>query len=247
MAKKANTLLTAGTGYEQACLCLLSHLKNADEFKVLEKSEPSATSNVVVADNKRVSWDYLLSVKNVQAILKVLPHISDEEVTVLDLGVGWGRIGHVLMQLNPKLTYIDSDLPEPLLLAQEYLPTTLPQKQVYGYGWHEQKEQITCADVSTHSMHFVGTHHIPKFEEKSIDLVINVTSMQEMDQNTISEYFDLITQKSRAFYNSQCNTRTRFNTGYNKNEWPIKSTWKTLYDQPTFQYDGCFEAVYLTS
>lgn len=230
-------------GYERALTLLLEHIKSIDEFGILDKTSPSKSTNVRTINGKNCNWDYLLSVKSLCAIAKQVPSIINDNVTVLDLGGGWGRIGHVLCSLNPNATYIDADLPEIILIAEEYLPKTLSDRKVLTVTDH--KEMILNKEtLSDKALHFIGSQQLAKLEGKCIDVVINVASMQEMNKQTIDAYFKIIDKHSRYFYTSQADHKTRFNTGCALNEWPIESTWKLIHDEKPFQYPDFFERIY---
>jgi putative sugar O-methyltransferase len=224
--------------YVLACTLLYEYLRARDNNKILDKTNPSRSTNVVTVDNKEVSWDYLLSVDNAITLTDKIPSLLTEKAIIVDLGAGWGRIGHVFKTLNPKLTYIIADLPEILLISQTYLPTTLPDEKVFGYDDHAALEQITRSTLLAEpSIRFCGTQHLAKFEDKSIDVLINVASMQEMNQNTIKLYFDLIDHKAQYFYTAQGNEQyARYGTGFPPNEWPYPISWQQLHHNSALIY-----------
>ena len=99
---------------------------------------------------------------------------------MLDLGAGWGRIGHTLMRVNPRVTYVCADLPETLIISQSYLPTTLDNVTSRAY-----RENLKRIDLSEPGLRFIGSHDLPRIPEKSIDVFINIASFQEMKNDQV--------------------------------------------------------------
>ncbi|HZT25508.1 MAG TPA: putative sugar O-methyltransferase [Pseudolabrys sp.] len=126
--------------YLYAAHQLYNSLRDADRycmFDRLRRTQGSTSGDhVVTFDGIALTWDVLLSVQNLIAVAEVMPQVLSEPAILLDLGAGWGRIGHVLLRVNPRATYIAADLPETLLIAESYLPRTIPSVLSYGYQDH---------------------------------------------------------------------------------------------------------------
>lgn len=105
-----------------ACYMLYQSLKARDKYKVLATVNSTADkpdSGIVFEfDGHMFSWDYLISVDSFYAICEVDPRIATDDIVVGDLGAGWGRIGHILKSVNPRLKYVVFDLPEVLLVSR---------------------------------------------------------------------------------------------------------------------------------
>jgi putative sugar O-methyltransferase len=236
------------TNYQDAVTVLYEHTLVKDHNDVLKKTQASGvgTSKVFKIDGKNVSWDYLLSVNTVITLAREIPALITGRHVVADLGAGWGRVGLVLKQFNPQIAYVIFDIPEALLLSQTYLPTTLPTEKCLNYEDHTNANIITRQELLEQAgLRFCGTHHLPKFEDKSIDVLINIASMQEMNQNTIKLYFDLIDHKAQYFYTLQYNNVTKCNTGFKTNTWPYPSTWnRIMHSDNIFYWQEYFESLF---
>ena len=215
--------------YDRACELYCSALRG----EILDRTHLSAASiesgMATKVNDKWVTWDYLLSVEEVMTMVSVEPRLLNEPLTVVDLGSGWGRVGHVLMTLNPRLTYVACDIPESLLIAQEYLPQHLPDTFVCPYSVNRTVPRFTRELLGTGGIRFCGTQDLDRFDDSSIDVFINVFSFQEMTMQQVIEYFTIIdrTTKGGIFYNQQ---RLRGDVLTREN-FPYPPEWVKLLDR----------------
>lgn len=120
--------------YARAVKMLYDLCRDRDKWGIMDAvTATDSPMNINVGD-RSVSWDYLTSVNAAMSIVEVYPRLLSDEQVVVDLGAGWGRMGHILRQVNSRLTYVDCDVPETLLIAQEYLPRCLPDVQKHVYS-----------------------------------------------------------------------------------------------------------------
>lgn len=188
------------TYYAVACWMLYQHVKANDDLQILQRSS-STSANTCVIDGVSVSWDYLMSVASVQTMARYVPGLLTDPLVVLDLGPGWGRIGHVLLQVNPKLTYVALDLPESMMCVRHRLKQLFPNTNVLDYGYVAQQESLDHEMLTkVPSLVFGGSHHLPKFAPDSIDLVISINSMQEMDPGDQEMYLNLFEARAKNAY-----------------------------------------------
>ena len=227
--------------YARANELFLQHLQAKDVHSILGRTEPSSSGMVVDVNGKKTSWDYLLSANEVMSMIEAVPTLLDEPLTVLDLGSGWGRLGHLLLQLNPQLAYVACDLPEALIIAQEYLPRHLDASTpVCRYS---DNRRASFSDLSPGAW-FVGTHDLDRFADSSIDLFVNVSSFQEMTLEMVTSYLGIIDRvaKNGSFY-----TRQRLKGDVvTRERYPWPKGWLQLYDRPTLTPPGFFEAAFRT-
>ena len=101
-------------------------------------------------------------------------------------------MGYYLNKLNDKITYIAVDLPAPLITAQSYLQKILPDVKIYKYSQNRYTTFSKQYLQINPGMYFLGTQDLLKFDDKSVDLVMNINSFQEMEKKQVEEYFNII-------------------------------------------------------
>ncbi|WP_374349977.1 putative sugar O-methyltransferase, partial [Chitinimonas sp.] len=150
--------------------------------------KPMSVSATVDINGKRYSPDMLFSIDDFYNLHELNPGIATEAVTVADLGSGWGRIGYLLLQINPKVSYIVLDLPEPLLISSTYLPKLLPDCSVADYLYGLDQPFLDRGRLLQKNLWFLGAQDIQKIAAGSIDYFINVASFQEMSLAQTNAY-----------------------------------------------------------
>jgi hypothetical protein len=113
---------------------------------------------------------------------------SDEKSTVVELGGGFGGLAYYLARDNPKLTYVDFDLPEALALASYYLIRSLPKASIRLYGESERPFDT----LRTPGLIMMPSFEISNLPSRSVDLSFNSYSLAEMSPDTIQVYLDQI-------------------------------------------------------
>ncbi|MFM8355146.1 MAG: putative sugar O-methyltransferase, partial [Gammaproteobacteria bacterium] len=156
------------------------------------------------------------------------------ELSVLEIGGGYGGLAAKLKKLLP-LAYITIiDLPHAGLLQTYYLQKSFPSGRLnvldYKVGAHLHGDGSISSDFTV-----VPSTKIDLLNQQVFDLVINSRSFMEMDQKTISRYFDLIQSRLKVgglFFN--CNR-----------------LWKNAGDRPTqisrYPYDENWQLISLST
>ena len=213
--------------YESACQAYfdLLSLENFQLWKLVPLNKTSAKSSMAhtLRDGTKVTWDYLLTMETLITILRVKPQLCDQPLNIVDLGAGWGRLGASLLAMNPRLTYVIADIPESLIISQEYLPRHLEDTPFIPFSETRTYTSIERESLSERpGVWICGTQSLPRFTDKSIDLFLNVFSFQEMTLVQNEEYFRVIDRitKGGLFYNAQrvvSDVMTQRNYPYRKN------------------------------
>lgn len=145
----------------------------------------------VTIDGRRVSADLLFSVYDFYNLYELDPGVATEALIVGDLGAGWGRLGHLLLQINPRIRYLVFDIPESLLLSSDYLPRLLP-----GVG-HSRYAETRAAGAFTRDMlmgkalWFLASQDLARLPANAVDLMVNVASFQEMNADQVNRYLEI--------------------------------------------------------
>jgi hypothetical protein len=105
-------------------------------------------------------------------------------------------MAYYLIRNNPKITYVDFDLPENLALTAYYLLRALPDVKVALYG----EEELTTSTLENHRIVLMPNFEISKLPANSATAVFNSYSLAEMSAEAIEEYIKQMTRISRKYF-----------------------------------------------
>ena len=143
---------------------------NAPNFiEIFNKIENTSLGNPVDINYKghKVNVDYLLSVEELIFLYSYLPNVQ----SIVEIGAGFGRTVHGILSNFDIEKYFIIDLQPVLDLSKKYLELVLDKRNF---------EKIIF--LNPEEMNQIDT----------IDLVINIDSMQEMTFEVASSYIDWI-------------------------------------------------------
>jgi putative sugar O-methyltransferase len=122
----------------------------------------------------RVSRDLLDSINEIYFLLRRAPLLSGEDVSVLDIGAGYGRLAHRMLTAVPNITryYCVDAVPESTFLCDWYL----------RYRGLADRATVVPLDM------------LDRLGERRIDLAVNVRSFTEMSYPPIAAWIGLIAE-----------------------------------------------------
>jgi len=199
----------------------------------------------VMRDGKLISQDLANSLLEYNAILH--PDLDKREVrTIMELGPGYGRTAYVFLTLQPGCRYILVDIPPALFVAQRYLGTLFPDRNVFKFrpfdNFSEVQREFEEADII-----FLTPNQLESLPDKSVDLFVNISSLHEMRMDQINYYFREIERlTSKYFYFKQWKeTTVPFeNETIREADYPIRENWQLIYRQQCAVQHKFFEALY---
>lgn len=116
-------------------------------------------------------------------------------INVMEIGGGYGRLAYGLIKNREISNYILVDpIPSSIALAADYLDKNELTFKI-----------ITTIDEPLHRINLLHPSDLKVVPDKSIDLVINIESFQEMTQDWVDAYIEIINMKTRSnsvFYHS---------------------------------------------
>jgi putative sugar O-methyltransferase len=137
------------------------------------------TSGQAGVEELAVNLDYLYAAEEIAFIEGVIA--SSELRSVCELGAGFGRTAHAVLETMPSIqTYWIVDLFETLQLSSAYLRAVLN-------------------DALWAKLRFVDATQRELYPNEC-DLVMQIDGFQEMDYSTIDWYFESLVSCGRAFY-----------------------------------------------
>lgn len=206
------------------------------EAKITDKA-PSMYIN-----GKLIYTDLLFSIHDFYNIYELCPAVATEPIVVGDLGAGWGRIGHVLSQANPRATYIVFDIPSSLVVSSTTLPTLLPQTNIKRYQDSRGADELTRDKLTQHSIWILGSHDLRRVQRGAIDILINVASFQEMPPNQVNAYitiFDEVIERGWVYLRN--NNFSKFGLA-EQSDYSIPARWRNIFLRSTPFSQSIFEA-----
>ncbi len=222
---------------------LQSTLSDAPARLPLVDDKPVRPGRNLEVDGKLLSLDLLASVDDFYNLLELNPAVADQPLVVADLGPGWGRIGYVLAQVNPRLSYALLDIPASLLVSSTYLPQRLPGRSVGTYREARAIERFDNATLRGKSLWFLGPQDLERMTEGAIDLFVNVASFQEMSEDQVNGYLEVMARVAAG------------GGGYLRNDWEgvhsrfadyrVPAAWQQIFLRRSRFSPACFEAGYL--
>lgn len=117
---------------------------------------------------------------------------------VVEIGGGFGGLAYHLLRCRPSIKYIGFDLPENILIQTYYLSCTFPNRRIFTY--QGDSNPINRELLNQNDIVLLPNFELPRVESLIADLIINVRSLSEMSDDTITEYFMQIDRIGRLFF-----------------------------------------------
>ena len=158
---------------------------------------------------------------------------------VLDIGGGYGGLVGKLARLFPSSKFSLIDTPEGNLLQAFYLHKLFPDSDISITS--QSLESLNGFDAKFSILPIRQFDLLFNFEW---DVIINTRSMQEMDPEDITLYFDLIQKKLRhrgLFYNANQLTGGAAGIPYHISRSPYDDNWALLSANTSFLQEDNFE------
>ncbi len=185
----------------------------------------------------RLSEQLLQNLVVANDIIKHVPFSSNRRNIILDIGVGFGGSSRILHYYTPNTTQILIDLPETLLLTAYFLKYNFPNKKIALlediYPYLDDLESV----IEDYDFIIVPPFILDYIQDKSIDLVINASSLAFMSKEYLDYYLKETKRvlKSRAYFYS-LNTTEDSQWGIGSNNWNYQTDYLTIM----YNYDNRF-------
>ena len=123
---------------------------------------------------------------------------KDQKFSICDIGGGYGGLLRLLKHYYKNSCCILVELPETCLLASYFIKKNFPDKKILLYS------DIIENDLNLTDYDFViiPQHQIEKLPNNSIDLMINTSSLSEMDNATQDYYISQIEKLTKKYFYS---------------------------------------------
>ena len=129
-------------------------------------------------NGEEVCLDYIQAVYELEFMENKL---GMDDLTILEIGAGYGRTCHSIMSNHQVGSYYIVDLENCLKLCHNYLRIVLDEERFSR-------------------LYFIRTDKVKSIENLHVDLCINIDSASEMDENVVQYYLDYVDKHSDYFY-----------------------------------------------
>lgn len=180
----------------------------------------------VTYQGKLISQDLATSSLELNRIAK---HVDMSKLKkVAEIGAGYGRLAYLVMIRFPWLEYSIFDVPPALAISQNYLASTLGEDAVDLF-----REDVGVAEDNSPRNSKVKAflpHQMKLFPDNYFDLVINISSFDEMPREQIENYFALIDRKCGGWIYLKGHAKAPGSfSGGGIAQFPYPPTWKLIY------------------
>lgn len=192
--------------YALYLLFLYEYVLDHDKLGLFDKLEEPMVGNPIVVEEsgKKISQDISNSYMEYSYIRHAIGEDFPQVKTIAEIGGGYGRLSYLfhLLHQGEGIKIVLIDLPPALLVAQWYLRKVFPDAKIMPYQNFSNFLEIK-GDFEKSSICFLLPHQLELLPAATIDLLINVSSLQEMSREQINHYYELIDQKTQYFYTKQ--------------------------------------------
>lgn len=197
----------------------------------------------VRVEGKSVSQDTLNSILEYMAISKGCD--VGKMSRIIEIGAGYGRTAHCVLNITPGVKYIIADIPPALYVSQTYLSSIFKDKKIFRFrpftAFSEIEDEFLAADIA-----FIMPEQLELLPDKVAGLFLAISCLHEMKKEQVQRYFDQIDRlSSHVYYKCWQKTTVPFdNSIYSSEDYPVKNNWKKIYKENCKVPSAFFEALY---
>ncbi len=180
-------------------VCLYHKYSEIINLNVLRKVSDSYAGNnsCVIYRGQRLNHRILRYSYYISQLKNKLDFKRNEKITICDIGGGFGGLLRLLKNTYINSTCILVELPETCLLASYFLKKNFPNLKI-----------LLCSDINKnvnykdYDIVILPQNMIKNLEDKSIDLVLNTSSLSEMKNETQDFYLSQIERITKRYFYS---------------------------------------------
>lgn len=186
--------------------------------------EPTVGSPLPITyKGKLISQDLATSSMELNLIAKYVD--MSKVVRIAEIGAGYGRLADVTAKMFPHVEYHIFDIPPALAISQNYLACTLGESAVSMFDENPHYGSLEGCRVRA----FLP-HQMERFPNGYFDLVINISSLDEMAPAQVENYFSRIDEKCGGWLYLKGHGRSRSpGLRLGVDEFPYRKRWRELY------------------
>jgi putative sugar O-methyltransferase len=209
------------------------HLKELKDETYLEFNDPH-----IKIDNINITTDKIISLLDYEKIHRAFNLKKFNRI--LEIGAGSGRTCEAILSIEKDLKYVICDIAPALYISYKRLSLAFPNKKISLLidinDPAELEKKIKNSDIS-----FIFPHQLEILNKKTLDLVLAIDCMHEMDKSTIQYYIKLFNLISKNFYfsiwsktdvpYSKSLLKEKNTLDYNAGDYKIPNNWKNIFNE----------------
>lgn len=201
-----------------------------DHLNVLKRFQEPLFGNplkIYVANNL-ISQDLALSAMELNTIAAHCNTLKFRNVA--EIGAGYGRFAWLFMKVYPQVSYSIFDIPPALAISQNYLSSCFDKHHNSQFNSRVQNKIFVPSKALAEMGRFIFRlpYEMESVPEKHFDLIVNISSFDEMPRQEVDKYFKVIDAKlkGKLYLKGYQNNPI---TGWDYRLLPYKSHWKQIY------------------
>jgi putative sugar O-methyltransferase len=222
--------------YRIAVGLLWEQVRETDSFGCLEYLEESEIGNPIRIwrKGKLISSDLAHSVRERSMLLEPLALYGTENLSVIEIGAGHGRLAEVFGKTT-NYRYVIFDITPALYVAQWYITRLFPEEKMFTFRHFDDFKEVE-QELKESRFAFLTPNQIEMFPNGYFDLCINMNSLGEMRLDQVKNYLyhiDRLTTKgfmSRQEYHDK--SKNKWLEGFPKETFALpKERWELVVDK----------------
>ena len=180
--------------------CLYHKYSEVVDLNVLRTVSDSFVGNnsCIMYRGQRLNHSILRYSYYMSQLKNNLDFKREDKITICDIGGGFGGLLRLLKNNYINSTCILIELPETCLLASYFLRKNFPNSKILLYSDLDQKN----IEFKNYDFVILPQNMIKKLKDKSIDLVLNTSSLSEMKNETQDFYVKQIERIANKYFYS---------------------------------------------
>lgn len=229
-------------GYNYLCYILFYNLKKTNMFqhisKLNDKTYLGFNDPYIKIDNLNITTDKIISLLDYEKIQRAFDIKNFNRI--LEIGAGSGRTCEAILSIEKSLKYIICDITPAMYISYNRLRLAFPNKKITLLidvnDSVELEKQIENNDIV-----FIFPHQLEILNKYSLDLILAIDCMHEMDKSTIKYYFKIFNNITKNFYFSvwdktdvpfSKNILNQKNTlDYDSGDYKIPNNWNNFFKE----------------
>jgi putative sugar O-methyltransferase len=234
--------LKESISYNYLCYLLFYNLKKTDAYHHIknlnDKTYLGFNDPYIKIDDINVTTDKIISLLDYEKIQKAFE--IKKFKNILEIGAGSGRTCEAILSIEKNLKYILCDISPAIYISYTRLKLAFPDKKISLLidinDKVELEKKIENSDIA-----FIFPHQLRMLSESSVDLVLAIDCMHEMDKSTIQYYFRLFNYIAKNFYlhiwdktdvpYSKNILRKKNTLDYNSGDYAIPNNWRNTFNE----------------
>ncbi len=208
---------------------LFDYVSQQDKHEIFNRLDEPLVGNPFTVEyrGKKLSQDLCNSVHELYSATKTqdMSKINN----VVEIGAGYGRLAYVFLKTLSKINYTIIDIPPALFVSQWYLSKIFPSSEIFFYRRFKSYQEIK-KEYESSRIRFLMADQIELLPRKSVDLMINISSLHEMKREQIKNFISEMDRLTKGFcyIKEWQRSRTKDNSWIKQNEYPIPKKWKVI-------------------